>query len=54
MEANPNVNVEFVVTPGGDYSTRLQTLMAGNQAPDIFYLGRVMPISILIQAGCLM
>lgn len=38
-EENPHVNVEFVVTPGDDYSTRLQTLMAGNRTPDIFYVG---------------
>ncbi|WP_088103526.1 ABC transporter substrate-binding protein [Halalkalibacter urbisdiaboli] len=36
---NPHVEVDFVVTPGDDYSTRLQTLMAGNRTPDIFYLG---------------
>ncbi|GAE33951.1 ABC transporter substrate-binding protein [Halalkalibacter akibai] len=38
-EEYPHVTVDFVVTPGDDYSTRLQTLMAGNRTPDIFYLG---------------
>lgn len=36
---HPHVSVELVVTPGDDYRTRLQTLMAGNRTPDIFYLG---------------
>lgn len=39
---NPGVKVNYIFTPD-DYYTKLQTMIAGNTAPDVFYLaeGRV-------------
>src|SRR5690554_4519572 len=37
MEENPNINVEY--TPvAGDYNAKLLTMMAGNAAPDVFFV----------------
>lgn len=39
MELNPNIIVEYTPVPGAQYPTRLLTNMAGNAAPDVFFLG---------------
>jgi multiple sugar transport system substrate-binding protein len=38
-EANPNIRVEFLHTPNADYGTKLQTMLAGGDYPDVFFLG---------------
>ena len=35
---NPNIKVEYEVSPWGDYFTKLQTLIASGTAPDTFEL----------------
>lgn len=44
-EAYPGIEVEYINTPADDFPTKLQTMIAGNQTPDVFYLQpeRVMP-----------
>lgn len=37
-KTNPNINVEFVVTPFDDYDTKLQAGMQSKTAPDVFWL----------------
>lgn len=37
-EENPNIKVEYEVSPWGDYFTKLQTLIASGTAPDTFEL----------------
>ena len=41
----PGTTVEYINTPADDFATKLQTMIAGNQTPDVFYLQpeRVMP-----------
>lgn len=36
--ANPHISVEVETAPFGDYFTKLQTLIAGGEAPDVFEL----------------
>lgn len=38
MEMNPHIKVEYTPVPGDEYHTRLLTLMAGNAAPDVFFI----------------
>lgn len=38
MERNPNIKVEYTPVGGDDYHTKLLTMMAGNAAPDVFFL----------------
>lgn len=46
-EAYPNVDVEYVNVPPADFGTKLQTMIAGGQTPDVFYLTpeNVMPFA---------
>ena len=37
-EANPEYEVEFITGKFEDHHTRLMTMMAGNAAPDVFYM----------------
>lgn len=37
-EAYPNIKVEFIHTPD-DYNTKLQTMLAGGDYPDVIYIG---------------
>ncbi|WP_309120596.1 sugar ABC transporter substrate-binding protein [Paenibacillus sp.] len=40
MEKYPNIKVEYQPTPGGaQYAQKLLTMLAGNAAPDVFFLG---------------
>ncbi|WP_179872739.1 ABC transporter substrate-binding protein [Microcella indica] len=41
----PDVTVDYITVPAGDFQTRLQTMIASNNAPDVFYLApeNVMP-----------
>lgn len=41
----PDVTVDYVTVPAADFSTKLQTMIASNQTPDVFYLApeNVMP-----------
>lgn len=39
MEQNPDIKVEYTPVPGEQYHTRLLTMLAGNAAPDVFFLG---------------
>jgi len=40
MQQNPNIKVEYQPTPGGaQYAQKLLTMLAGNAAPDVFFLG---------------
>ena len=40
MQRNPNIKVEYQPVPGGaQYAQKLLTMLAGNAAPDVFYLG---------------
>jgi multiple sugar transport system substrate-binding protein len=39
MQQYPNIKVEYTTLPGGtNYITKIQTLLAGNEAPDVFFL----------------
>ncbi len=38
MADNPGIKVEYTPVPG-DYHSKLLTMMAGNAAPDVFFLG---------------
>ncbi len=37
--ANPGIKVDFLHTPSSDYMTKLQTMLAGGDYPDVIYLG---------------
>ena len=37
-EAYPNVKVEYINVPDSEYDTKLQTMIAAGQQPDVFYL----------------
>ncbi len=39
MEKYPNIKVEYTPVPGAQYSSKLLTMLAGNAAPDVFFLG---------------
>jgi multiple sugar transport system substrate-binding protein len=39
MEQNQNIEVLYTPVPGDQYATRLLTQLAGNSAPDVFFLG---------------
>lgn len=39
MEQNPNIKVEYTPVPGAQYSSKLLTMLAGDAAPDVFFLG---------------
>lgn len=39
MEENPNIKVEYTPVPQSQYSSKLLTMLAGNAAPDVFFLG---------------
>lgn len=36
--AYPGVKVEYITVPSADFTTKLQTMMASGQTPDVFYL----------------
>jgi multiple sugar transport system substrate-binding protein len=38
MELNPNVTIEVIHVPNDNYSTKVATMVAGNDAPDIAYM----------------
>ncbi len=38
QEANPGITVEFEAVPFGDFFTKLKTLIAGGEAPDVVSL----------------
>ncbi|GIO14360.1 sugar ABC transporter substrate-binding protein [Cohnella xylanilytica] len=39
MKSNPNIKVEYTTIPGGtQYVAKMQTLVLGNEAPDVFFL----------------
>jgi len=39
MKENPNIKVEYTTIPGGtQYVAKMQTLVLGNEAPDVFFL----------------
>ncbi|RUS48526.1 sugar ABC transporter substrate-binding protein [Cohnella sp. AR92] len=39
MRENPNIKVEYTTIPGGtQYVAKMQTLVLGNEAPDVFFL----------------
>ncbi|MFY9381212.1 MAG: sugar ABC transporter substrate-binding protein [Eubacteriales bacterium] len=37
-EQNPGIKVEYIPVGGDEYHTRLLTMMAGNAAPDVFFI----------------
>jgi multiple sugar transport system substrate-binding protein len=39
MKSHPNIKVEYQPVPNAQYSQKLLTLLAGNAAPDVFFLG---------------
>ncbi|MFW6030709.1 MAG: ABC transporter substrate-binding protein [Halanaerobiales bacterium] len=39
MEENPDINVEYTPIPESEYNSRILTMMAGETAPDVFFLG---------------
>ncbi|CAM4294480.1 sugar ABC transporter substrate-binding protein [Paenibacillus alkaliterrae] len=40
MEQHPNIKVEYQPVPGGaQYAQKILTMLAGNAAPDVFFLG---------------
>jgi multiple sugar transport system substrate-binding protein len=41
MKANPGVTVKFTIVPGTSYDQKIQTMIAGGNAPDIFGSGDV-------------
>ena len=38
-ELNPTIKVEYTPVPGDQYASKLLTMMAGDAAPDVFFLG---------------
>lgn len=46
-EAYPGVTVEYITVPAADFGTKLQTMIASRQTPDVFYLApeNVMPFA---------
>lgn len=38
-EKYPNVNVEYIVVPSGDFDVKLQTMIVSQEQPDVFYCG---------------
>ena len=44
-EQYPDVTVDYITVPADDFATKLQTMIASNQTPDVFYLQpeKVMP-----------
>ncbi len=41
MKANPKITVNFTIVPGTTYDQKIQTMIAGGKAPDIFGTGDV-------------
>ena len=43
----PNVKVDYITVPAADFQTKLQTMIASNKTPDVFYLApeNVMPFA---------
>jgi multiple sugar transport system substrate-binding protein len=43
----PDVHVDYITVPAGDFSTKLQTMIASKKTPDVFYLApeNVMPFA---------
>jgi len=41
MKQHPNIKVEYQPVPGAQYAQKLLTMLAGNAAPDVFFLGAV-------------
>jgi arabinooligosaccharide transport system substrate-binding protein len=43
----PGVTVDYITVPAGDFQTKLQTMIASNNTPDVFYLApeNVMPFA---------
>lgn len=39
MEKNPTIKVNYQPVPGAQYPQKLLTMLAGNAAPDVFFLG---------------
>ncbi|TDF98693.1 ABC transporter substrate-binding protein [Paenibacillus piri] len=39
MKSHPNIKVDYQPVPNAQYSQKLLTLLAGNAAPDVFFLG---------------
>jgi multiple sugar transport system substrate-binding protein len=39
MEKHPNIKVEYTPVPNAQYSSKLLTMLAGDAAPDVFFLG---------------
>ncbi|QYR22216.1 sugar ABC transporter substrate-binding protein [Paenibacillus sp. sptzw28] len=39
MKENPNIKVDYQPVPGAQYTQKLLTMLAGNAAPDVFFLG---------------
>lgn len=38
MEQNPGIKVEYTPVPNDQYNSKLLTMMAGNVAPDVFFM----------------
>lgn len=39
MEQHPNIKVEYIPVPEDQYHSKLLTMLTGNAAPDVFFLG---------------
>jgi multiple sugar transport system substrate-binding protein len=39
MQLHPNIKVDYQPVPGAQYAQKLLTMLAGNAAPDVFFLG---------------
>ncbi|WP_424766961.1 ABC transporter substrate-binding protein [Paenibacillus sp. sgz302251] len=39
MKANPNIKVDYQPVPNTQYAQKILTMLAGNAAPDVFFLG---------------
>jgi len=39
MKNHPNIKVEYTPVPSSQYASKLLTMLAGNAAPDVFFLG---------------
>ncbi|GGG25754.1 ABC transporter substrate-binding protein [Paenibacillus abyssi] len=39
MQQNPDIKVDYQPVPGAQYAQKLLTMLAGNAAPDVFFLG---------------
>ncbi|OIB02117.1 hypothetical protein AK95_04190 [Paenibacillus sp. LC231] len=49
MEQNPNVSIEVIHVPNDNYATKVATMVAGNDAPDLAYMSEAQAYELAAQ-----